>query len=261
MKRSGNHGIINWLKTQGDFLFCNNIVPIAPILKNKKVFPEPVEFNPWLNQRYIDRVRGDDFSLIRPQIAGTKVELLDLDRFNVILSLEDQDVMLKPFVIKEKQQSILILRDVENMLASRLKRANKIDHPAYPPKHGFLMTRLINTWKSHAREFLGISNHLPNKTNIYFNAWFEDRAYRKTISKSLGLNFNDQGFTMVSKEGGGSSFDGVVNSGQNHLMQVLNRVSSLSDSQQSIIHQIMQDNELNELNQQIKLLAKDYISQ
>ena len=115
MKRSGNHGIINWLKTQGDFLFCNNIVPIAPILKNKKVFLEPVEFNPWLNQRYIDRVRGDDFSLIRPQIAGTKVELLDLDRFNVILSLEDQDVMLKPFVIKEKQQSILILRDVENL--------------------------------------------------------------------------------------------------------------------------------------------------
>ena len=242
MKRSGNHGIINWLRGQNPFIFCNNIIPIAPMLVHKQPFPKPCEFNPWLNQRRDNQVKGDDWSCLGNH------QLKSIADHDVLVSIEDQDILSFPFVINDEPfQTLLVLRDPVNMLASRIKRAASLDHPAYPKTTGPMMDRVVATWKSHAREYLGLTQHLPNKTNIYFNAWFSSAKYREHISHQLSLEFNDSGFTRVSKEGGGSSFEGTSKSGANQKMEVLNRLSYLNEAQQNLIQNVLLDPEITEL--------------
>ena len=242
MKRSGNHGIINWLRSQSDFVFCNNIVPIAPQLRGEQAFPRAVDFGHWLEQRHAAQVKGDDFSCVNKP-PGQR--LTDCD---VLASLEDQAVSHFPFQPSTASfKSILVIRDPVNMLASRIKKAARMNHPAYPRTTGPLMDAVIQTWKGHAREFLNQTNHLPNRTNIYFNAWFSDQNYRKSISRQLNLEFSDAGFATVSQEGGGSSFEGTSHSGANHNMQVLNRISLLNEDQQNLLRELLKDTQIQEL--------------
>ena len=240
MKRSGNHGIINWLRAQRPWVFLNNIIPIAPIISGHEVIPATKDFDPWLIERHQAKIKGDDFSVMSHATAGS------LLRQDLIASVEDHHIDLIPFEsMAQSWQTVLVLRDPVNMLASRLKRAEKLkEHPAYPRSDGPLLQRVINNWKSHAHEFLGHTQFLPNKTNVYFNAWFLNPSYRRNISRQLGLDFNDQGFTKVSKEGGGSSFDGTSKSGFSQKMQVLNRRAMLNEQQQQLLDDVMRDVEL-----------------
>jgi hypothetical protein len=242
LKRSGNHAIIGWLRAHGGFDFFNNIVPIGPILRGESVIPPPVDFTLWLE----GKLRA------RHSWAVSRLRKLLLARRSVIVSLEDHDLELRPFRdVPCEVINILILREPRNLLASRIRKSSLIDHLAYPRASGPGMQRVIELWKSHAREYLGWSDYLQQKVCIHFDTWFSSREYRQCISGELGLDFSDRGFSQVSKSGGGSSFGGTRFDGRNRKMDVLSREDHLTDIELQLLESAMADDELQELARRI----------
>lgn len=243
LKRSGNHSIINWMLPQSSFLFFNNILPLAPLLEGTKSFPEPVDFEVW--KRRQSR---------RSQISHDSSNTRDL-----ILSLEDHDLTLRFFSsMPPNTTSVLVLREAENLFASRIRKAFSIEHPAYPREHNHVITRAKELWKQHAREFLGITSILSNKVCISYDRWFSSVSYRKRISSELRISYTDQNFSLVPETGGGSSFDHSRFDRQNESMNVLNRKSDLGGAETELLAQIMNDDELRELNNGLIQLLNDH---
>jgi hypothetical protein len=171
-----------------------------------------------------------------------------LRKRSLIVSLEDHDLQVRPFLkIPCDVTNILIMRDPYNLFSSRIRKASLVENPAYPKHTGPAMNRVLKLWKSHAREYLGLTNHLENKVCIYFNSWFSNRDYRKSISRKLNIKFTDNGFSKVTQIGGGSSFDNTHFDGNNRMMDVLNRQSCLTDSERQLLENILADDELQEL--------------
>lgn len=232
MKRSGNHAIIQWMLAQGEFTFHNNIVPIAAILRGDRALPAPCDFAAW------------------------RAERVSLEQ-SICASLEDHPPDFRPFCeLPADVIQILILRDPENFFASRIRKAGKAIHPAYPREAGPMLNRVVQGWKAHAREFLGLTDHLQNKIPIYFNAWFLEEAYRAQISARLGLDFSDTGYAQVSDVGGGSSFDRTAFNGENRRMKVLERKSQLGDDEAQFLAEVLKDEEMRELGQRVEALAQ-----
>lgn len=231
MKRSGNHAIIQWMLAQGEFVFVNNFIPIAAILRGTRAFPAPREFAAWREGH----------------TAGDRA---------VCASLEDFPPDVRPFrELPAGATQVLILRDPENFFASRIRKGRKLAHPAYPREPGPMLSRVIDGWKAHAREFLGHTTHLPEKVGVYFNAWFGGEAYRRGISERLGLEFSDAGFGQVSPVGGGSSFDQTAFDGDNKRMQVLDRKTQLHDDEARLLAAIMADEEIGALGRELEAAA------
>lgn len=243
MQRSGNHAIIHWLKAHDRFIFINNVIPIAPILKETKRIPPPEKFTLWLLRRLLQRKLHFPFLLKK----------FYLQRHSLIVSIEDHDLQVRPVVqIPYAVSNILIIRDPRNLFSSRIRRASLLkNHPAYPSHTGPAMNRVVKLWKSHAREYLGLTSHIENRANIYFDFWFSNRDYRQSISRKLNMEFTDHSFSRVAREGGGSSFDGTHFDGNNQMMDVLNRQSSLTDPERHLLETILADEELKELAQRV----------
>jgi hypothetical protein len=231
LKRSGNHAIINWLLPQARCVFFNNIVPIAPILLGRAELPAPCDYDQWLADRL---TRGQ-------KLAGL------LRKTTILASIEDHELDLKPFTsLPAGTRNIVLLRDPENFFASRIRKGFKIDHPAYPSTSGSAMQRVVDLWKSYARECLGETAFLENKTVIYFPRWFADQRYRSHLSEALGLRHTDAGFGMVSGHGGGSSFDTMEYAGAGSRMKVLERSSQLDGVERELLELVMHDPQLSE---------------
>lgn len=121
---------------------------------------------------------------------------------------------------------VIVCRDILNMVASQIKtnRVNDIDF-------------MISLWKYYT----SLDEH-ERRIIVNFNEWHINEQYRRTISKQLKLNFNDEGKNIVSSIGGGSSFDGVDYNGKAHEMDLLNRWKQYHDHE--YIKRILNDDEL-----------------
>lgn len=243
MKRSGNHAIIYWVKAHDRFIFFNNIIPIAPILTYKKVIPPPQEFNLWLQQKIFPN---------NLKFAQFLIKYI-LQKHSFIISLEDHHLHVQPFSrVPFDITNILILRDPYNLFSSRIRKASLVNNPAYPKYASPVMDRALKLWKSHANEYLGLTNFLEHKVCIYFDSWFSNIEYRQNISRKLSLKFTDKGFHKVSKEGGGSSFNQIIFNRSNRTMDVLNRQRYLTDSEQKLLKKTLSDKHLLELAYRIR---------
>ncbi len=260
LKRSGNHAIINWIKAQERFYFFNNIIPIVPILAGRKTLPRPADFMSWLPKKYLAKRVPYGKSLMktvfRRHIPFERFLMkLALDNRSLIVSLEDHELDVRPFLAASLPcpvYNILILRHPLNMFSSRIRKASLKKRPEiYPGEDGPFMQRVVQLWKNHAREFLGMTDNLENKVCILFDAWFSDVTYRQSLSRQLGLEFTDRAFSHVADTGLGSSFDGTSFSGNNQKMDVLNRKNYLSPTEQQLIERIFRDPELQDLAERI----------
>ncbi len=251
MKRSGNHAIINWLKAHDRFIFLNNVLPIAPILAGEKTIPPPEDFMLWLQRKLLPKIVKDHF-FKENELFAFFLKKFALQNHSLIISLEDHELDVSLLLnVPCDVSNILILRDPFNLFSSRIRKASSGENPAYPRDTGPAMDRVLKLWKSHAREYLGLTNHLENKVCIYFNSWFSEQHYRQSISQKLNLEFTDIGFSQVSQIGLGSSFDGTEYNGKNQKMDVLNRKKLLNDSESHLLEKILADKELQELGQRI----------
>ena len=84
---------------------------------------------------------------------------------------------------------------------------------------------------------------------INFNAWFVSQDYRKNLSKSLGLKFNDKGLNIVPETGEGSSFDHRKFDGKAQKMKILDRWKVLKDK--SGFRSLFRDPEIWKLSEKI----------
>lgn len=205
--RSGHHAVVHWL-------LCH--FPGVTLFRNNVCGPE----------HSIYRNASDEYILldkVRPQPK-------DCYAFNI----EDHTIEQAIEVLDHRQShlsrgssarviQILVLRDLHNFIASRLRAFDFIGYPF--EDHAEL-------WASHAREFAGETQLLPGVVKINFNTWVRQREYRAEISKLLGLQFTDAGLQHVPRIGGGSSFDGTDYDGRAQDMDVMNRWCSFADNEE-----------------------------
>lgn len=231
MKRSGNHALVNWLLPQLRCVFVNNAIPLGPILRGKP-FPRPLPFAAWW----------------RKQQRGP----LDAAQ-TLLVTLEDHALQALPFLPQGIElRRLLVVRRPEQLFSSRIRKAARVDMPAYPTGNDAVMQRAVAVWKQHARCYLGQElAHYPGRVAVSFDAWFADRAYRAAISAALGVEFDDSGFGRVGAEGGGSSFDGTAFDGRGHLMDVGNRVARLQPRERSVLDAVLADEEMQRLAGQV----------
>jgi len=68
------------------------------------------------------------------------------------------------------------------------------------------LPRTLNIWLQYAKEFLGETSILQNLITINYDKWVVNRVYRKNIIDAVGFEFTDKGKNLVSRDGGGSTF-------------------------------------------------------
>lgn len=164
-----------------------------------------------------------------PETEDVKTKILSADRNLLMMNFENLnpgklpmtlEQYIERFVPVKNAQCILVIRDIFNFIASRVKSGRELTMEDLTEN----TERLANTielWKTYAREYLGITGYLPKKVSVNFNKWFVDGEYRKVLSKMLRVDRDISNWNTVSTYGGGSSFDNQnINASQ---MKVLER--------------------------------------
>ena len=86
-------------------------------------------------------------------------------------------------------KTILLLRNPFNNFAS-LWRSNHTD-----------AEKRVDLWKQISREFLGYTNYLGDKVLCIYDLWFTSEEYRKSMSKDLGVEWDDSGLNRITYHG------------------------------------------------------------
>lgn len=221
LSRSGNHAIINWIINQfdGNYCFLNCVEP---------------KHNPF----YTARPLNDEGDVYKSNISGFNFKEEQKHKFSdkdyLLYNHEDCFLgMLNHKYFKENhdnwvgrslvQHDVLILRDVFNLFASRIKSNLINGHQTHHGANPISTATLKRLYKQHAREFLGEKRNLKDKALINYNLWVQDKDYRKEIAGKLDIPFTDQGFEEVINCAGGSSFDGMTYSGKANKMKLSSR--------------------------------------
>lgn len=192
-KRSGHHAVIHWLAMQ---------------------MPETV-------RHYNDMRPGKMVRGIFKHVGGSTGETYEgNDTHTSIYSLEDCPMEWVHKILKALREQgkdltpIIVIRDLRNTVASIIKSTsrhvltNRLD-------------QLIYSWRSYVYRYIKKQNE--KEFFIFFDKWFQDKAYREQICESLGIPFTDEGLNQLSTYAGGSSFDGKRFQKNAQEMDVLHR--------------------------------------
>jgi hypothetical protein len=229
LKRSGNHALVHWLRPQLRATFFNNLIPLGELLRGKPM-PAPRPYRDWVAAQSPPPTDG-----------------------RVLASLEDHDLATTPFAsVDVPATRLLLLRAPDQLFASRIRKAFRVEMPAYPRVDGPVLRRAVALWKQHARCYLGDDAAYPGRVAILFDRWFVDRAYREAIAAALGVPFDDAGFGRVGGEGGGSSFDGTAFDGRAQEMAVGERVAALEPHERALHDALFADEELRALQDAVR---------
>ena len=147
-----------------------------------------------------------------------------------------------------KQINILLLRSPVNWFSSFISHQKRTNREKY---------LFAQMWKMYAHEFIGKTNYLKNKINIYYDTWVTDETYRKKIYKKfkkLGFNFDYKNTNFISSYGNGSSFTGTKLTGEQLSCDVLDRIKFLKGAELKHVKQMMLDDEIKHLQEEIKLI-------
>jgi hypothetical protein len=219
LRRSGNHGVINWL---------------IPMLGNQVCH---INDGKPLCRFY----NGND------GLNYTKIEIQKTDATIVSYENVDFNEGWPEFDIESpKVKYVLLLRDPFNTLASLLRNQTTIQNRSWNvPDY-----ELEKLWVQYAKEFLKITSWLPEDTvMISYNRWFVNETYRRGIADQLELEYSEVGLNKMSGYGGGSSFDQLIYNRSAQNMDVLNRWKRFK-SNNSYWHRL-QYPELKELSREI----------
>ncbi len=248
LQRSGNHAIINWLFNQvkGNKLFLNYCRPGEDpfitcyngefITENTHIIAE----SGWETFFNSDQHPSDELIYKERKIIP-KVELDYL--FHSYEDCDSQQVFSKKFNFyhdtwigkPETVKQIIILRNPLNLLASRIEADG---HLAGIHDLGMILA----CWKEHATHYNDSKTMDSNQLVILYDLWFASKSYRKNILRLLNIKENCLSLGKVSKNGGGSSFDGISYENEPEKMKVLERYKKYQDHEYLKI--AMQDPEI-----------------
>src|SRR5215207_7886096 len=208
MSRSGNHAIIDWLLAQapGRTCFLNCAEPTRnPFRWARPLAPDAPG---WRATYDLDIEAERAGRLSRKDYLVHSYEDVFLGAFRNPV----HEARREQFVgASGSRIDVLILRDPFNLLASR--RASRI---------GTMAPELaMRVWCQHARQFLRVRRYLaPDAVCVNYNLWASSREYRRSVSRLLGLEFDDRAAALVPPCAGGSSFDGRRHDGSAARMAV-----------------------------------------
>lgn len=242
MRRSGNHGVINWIGSQAPspphFFNCVSNRGHSPFRTGKS--PKMPEI--WYPHGKYKHVSDEELK----KVADMKKDILiyNYEDLDIAKLCEHEFPLDRENTVgrSRKRVDILILRDFVNWMASKLivppglsenaKMKNKFQNLTMERfnknrdnfkyfnyydgwENDAEMIRGLNyantrksipRWKRYADEFLGRTSILWNPIFINYNLWHVDKNYRRVITEGLGFEFTDEGKGKVSLAGNGSSF-------------------------------------------------------
>jgi len=229
MKRGGNHALQNWIlpKFNGRVYFNNNAL-FKPLVKQKR-------------SDGLDCLHHYDHISMAPR-DNNDVTFIGYEDLLLSYCLAEPPNKDNVYGTRDKYRDIFVVRDPYNLFASRARHydkglASRRDLCVHK-RHDF--PRLVLLWKDMAQRLL---NTQDREIGIYYDEWFINQRYRKSICDWMGVKFSDEGKDLVSKWGGGSSFDGPKTPA--HEMKVLDRKKQYEDYE--FYYKLAEDKELNEL--------------
>ncbi len=149
----------------------------------------------------------------------------------------------KEYLPAEKSLHVICIRDFFNWIASLSKRMETLA-PVRLRSDSF-SEKMIQKWKSYAKEFLNETNIFSDKISINYNQWFVSREYRQVLSSKFGSKYSESTLERVASPSRGSSFDNLKYQGKASQMLVEHRwVQMANDSiYRSIVDKFMEDEE------------------
>lgn len=214
LKRTGNHGITNWIMKQyyeAKIAYLNDVKP--------QYSPYRLYYNHFPDNRF-NKEAFCQFS--KKDLLFYSYEDQPLSQIVDAQFEKKHDLYLGK---SSKRYDVLILRDPFNLFASRLKMMDGLSG-----FHYLIQKISIDLWISYAQEFLEETDYLnQKKVFINYNKWFCDQEYRKNLSQQLDLQFSDMGLEKVKGQGGGSSFDKLNFTGKATQMKVFERWHNVKD--------------------------------
>lgn len=185
MRRSGSHALLNWLAGHYDDVWYFNDCRPADV--------------PQRDRRHTDSLPCLPRIALAPNhspavlLRGFEDRKIGSDLRTIAPSVDERPVL-----------NCLLLRDPFNLAASRLQAAT-----LHRYARSFRdLAKFVLRWKEYAREFMGETNYIGDKIAISYNQWVTSYDYRRDLAKQIDRPLNDATRNQVSKQGGGSSFDG-----------------------------------------------------
>ena len=240
MKRSGQHGVINWLGCQSK----NNTLHFNHCIrgwKNKEFKPMRDNFvvyydnknNNIKNYFFDHKINPNKNRMLNQELKNDTFKDVDFKMYNI------EDLSLTKYIqngmddfkqVKDNGKVIIILRDPFNFIASCLQR--KIN----PPDAGATdvadnIKKRLDVWVEHAKEACGETNKIDGTYFISYNDWFISEEYREKICEDLGIDFTDNGLNKVINYGSGSSFDREKYDGNAQKMKIMDRWENFKDNE------------------------------
>ena len=243
MSRSGHHPIMEWVYTQFNpgKLFLNYCDFASPqdVLDNRILYH-------WNDRKYYTKISDSwvKYGLVDQKLKefvreteDVRREVINSDKNLLIMNFENLNLSQIPMPVDtftsyfspfKNRGCILVMRDIYNLIASRLKSGRELSREDIRQKNETFQN-MISAWKSHAREFLGETNVLPDKILVNFNRWFLDANYRSELTRKLHCDREVADWHTVSTYGGGSSFDKMDLKDDARKMAVLDRWKEYRD--------------------------------
>ena len=140
----------------------------------------------------------------------------------------DVDIEDTPSRITDGRKVVLCVRDIRNMLSSRLRWNRR-------RRWQFQVSRAATaTWKKYAEHAVGDRNYFNCPSlSIVYDKWFTSSDYRAEIAAKAGTVFGwdwkDTGLPDVVPLAQGSSFDELKFKDKPQQMQVTNRWKDIED--------------------------------
>jgi hypothetical protein len=206
MQRSGHHAIINWIYDAFEepkifFNHCSPITGKTVNIKNKEGYKNKNK-----------KCQKDLINLIIYNVENFDIRNYEKSEFKLTKERSPYLPGLDEFEI-EKQFNILVIRDLWNWIASKIKRGDSNEN----------IISSINRYKCYLQQALRIKKFVPNCFIINFNKWFSSTEYRKKIIDLFGLNISARPYQKVSMTAVASSFNGKSFNGRASAMKVLER--------------------------------------
>jgi len=233
VSRSGNHAIINWIKSHFKNCFFINNVDI-----------DKSDFNSIVPRRRL-QYHNEQMESFRTT-SGDKSLILSYENRRV-LDWNKSSFNLNP----HQTYRFIIIRDFYNLMASVCK---SFDQRAR--FHGKKMKVRKRVLKHKQRWIDNVQYVLSNPKDhfIFYNKWVTSLEYRIQISHSFNKDNNDEEFYKVANYNGGSSFDGMKYKNHPEEMDVLNRYEAMSDH--PLMVEICNDPLCRDLNHQLLEMFK-----
>lgn len=203
IRRSGNHAIIEWLlynMGKGKKRIC-----LRTHAESEKVISrgDAIYFNDV--SRYASHI----------QLCYDVIGAYQLNHTSLIVTYEDKPISYE--LIPSNRGKIIIIRDIINVIASRIKNSNSIN------KNDMIVNQdIIDLWCEHAST--------KDCIKIVYEKWLTSKSYRDEICNRFSIE-NLDNIEDVYSFGGGSSFVGKKLDTKDNL---LNRHKSINFSKEII---------------------------